>query len=49
MPDKDEKTHVLTIRLPDDLWIELRNRQTYGQIRSIQDTVIRALRKYLKD
>ena len=48
--EKDkEKLHILTIRLPHDLWVQLRNLQTVGHIRSIQDAVVRSLRKYLKD
>jgi len=39
---------TLTIRLPLDLWKKLRNLQTEGKIKSIQQAVLAGLRKVVE-
>ncbi len=43
------KSKTLTIRLPFEIWKRLRELQTDGKIKSIQEAVVQGLRKLLKN
>jgi len=44
-----ETMKILTIRLPLELWKALRNLQTDGKIKSIQQAVVLGLQKVVKE
>ncbi len=42
------KLKTLSIRIPHELWKKLRNLQTDGKIKSIQDAVVNGLKSIIK-
>lgn len=47
--DNMPKLKILTIRLPLDLWKELRELQTEGKIKSIQQAAIFGLKRIVRE
>lgn len=48
-PQKEAKEKAITIRVPHDLWVKLRNLRTAEKIKSIQSAAIKGLEQILKE
>ena len=45
--DKDEKIHIIPVRMPHSMWVALRHMQEDGHIRSLQRAAIQALKRFI--
>ena len=45
---KNKEVKKLTVWVPLETWIKMRNLQTYGKVKSIRAIIIEAVEEYLK-